>query len=246
MASLIAWLNANSGVLTLVFSAVVAAATVFYVKLTSRLVEESRLLRESQAQPHVAVRVQLNQAAFGFVDLVVENAGLGPAYDVSFAFTPDFELETNPKRRLGDIGFLRNGLRYLAHRDAVSTHLMGLIGVDQAKLEGPNRLQFTIGVSYKDALGKARSESYQIDFAHFVGLIRLGAPPLPEMVRHLEKIEGHLGKLETGWSKLKVILYSPSDIKREGDAFRLAQISGQLIDEATANPESTGGKDDAA
>ena len=46
-------LNNNSGVLTLIFTAVVALSTVCYVVLTAKLVSETRKIREVQTEPKI-------------------------------------------------------------------------------------------------------------------------------------------------------------------------------------------------
>ena len=246
MSSLIQWLNANSGVVGLLFSFVVAGATVAYVVLTRQLVRETRAARKAQIEAHIAVRVQANQVAFGFLDLIVENLGPAPAYDVTFKFHPDVQLEDNPPYRLSDIGFLRNGVRYLPPDQPLATYLIRLIGIPNERLEGPNRLKFTVEVQYQDALKRGYHEQFEIDFAHLVGMTRLGSPPLPEIERHLKKIAESLGHLESGWSKLKVIEYGPEDVERERANFRLAQLSPQLIDDATKTMDKPSGEGDAA
>jgi primosomal protein N'' len=55
VADLIAFLNANTGALNLLFAGVVAAATVVYAWLTAKLVAETRRLRQVQTEPHIEV-----------------------------------------------------------------------------------------------------------------------------------------------------------------------------------------------
>ncbi|PNR89319.1 hypothetical protein X925_03280 [Petrotoga sp. 9T1HF07.CasAA.8.2] len=45
------FLNQNSGALAVVFSALVAIATIVYAKLTWSLVAETRKMREAQIEP---------------------------------------------------------------------------------------------------------------------------------------------------------------------------------------------------
>lgn len=52
------WFNENSGFLTLVFSAIVAVATVFYVILTRQLVRETAALRRLQSEPQLDLTLQ--------------------------------------------------------------------------------------------------------------------------------------------------------------------------------------------
>jgi hypothetical protein len=227
----------SSNAASLIFSAVVAAATVAYVLLTWRLVKETRLLRVQQFRPQVTVRVEPGQAALGFIDLVVENIGSGPAYDLAFTYDSDLEVESNPKRRLSDIGFLRNGVRYLGPRNELRTYLMTLFGRTNEMLQGKDRPRFKLDVRYKDGLAGAYSESFEIDFAHLGGIVRVGSPPLPEIAKHLDHIADAFTRLASGFAKLKVIQYSLEDVEREEDQFRLAQLSGQLIEEATKDTE---------
>jgi len=219
-------------------------ATVFYVILTHKLVKETRLLRIQQFRPQVTARVEPGQAALGFIDLVLENIGSGPAYEVTFKFDPDLELESNPKRNLSNIGFLRSGLRYLGPGQELRTYLTRLYGRSDEVLQGPDRPRFRLDLSYRDGLGTGYSESFEIDFAHLAGLVRVGSPPLPDIAKHLGDIESALTRLVSGFAKLKVIQYSPDDVEREYDEARMAQLSNQLIEDATKNsdpPKGTGG-----
>jgi len=52
----IGWLNANAALVSLFFSGVVAAATVVYAVLTSRLVTETWALRRAETDPQVPGR----------------------------------------------------------------------------------------------------------------------------------------------------------------------------------------------
>jgi hypothetical protein len=96
--------------ITLIFSGIVATATVFYViltrqlvfetkktrqetaeyvKLTDQLVDETRKMREIQTDPKIFVEVtprgiMLDTVLTTDLDLVVRNIGFGPAYDITF------------------------------------------------------------------------------------------------------------------------------------------------------------------
>ena len=218
---------------TVIFAGVVAIATVAYAVLTYRLVKETHLLRVQQLRPQVAVRVEPGQVALGFIDLIVENIGSGAAYDITFTYDSDFELEVNPKRRLSDIGFLRNGLRYLGPKNELRTYLTTLFGRTNEMLAAKDRPRFRIDVRYKDALTNSYAEVFEIDFAHLAGLLRVGSPPLPEIAKHLDNIESAFSHLASGFTKLKVVVYSLEDVEREHEQFRRAQLSGQLPKEAT-------------
>lgn len=85
-------INENSGFLTLVFSAIVAIATVFYVILTRQLVRETAALRRLQSEPQLDLTLQSVPASI----LVLPRGGdhIGESTDMIQALTCMAFLET--------------------------------------------------------------------------------------------------------------------------------------------------------
>ena len=75
MKAFLTFLNSNSGAFNVLFSLVVAAATVFYAVLTRRLVRETERMRAAQTDPHVSVRLEPSVEWINFILLIVENLG---------------------------------------------------------------------------------------------------------------------------------------------------------------------------
>ena len=107
---LLDFLNQNSGAITVIFTAVVAIATGVYAILTWRLVSETRKMREAQTEPKVSAIIQPKEEWLNFIDLVVQNVGLGPAYNINFQVNPDFE-DIARRFKVSEIGFMRHRLR---------------------------------------------------------------------------------------------------------------------------------------
>jgi len=105
------FLNQNSGAFAVVFSAVVAFATMVYAILTWRLVSETRKMREAQTEPKVSATIQPTKESINFVAMLIQNIGLGPAYNIKFDVNPDFEYAKG--RFLSELGFIKRGLSYL-------------------------------------------------------------------------------------------------------------------------------------
>ena len=63
------FLNANSGAINVLFSFIVAFATVIYAVLTIVLVLETRRMRKSQTDPDVVVRIQPSESWINFIRL---------------------------------------------------------------------------------------------------------------------------------------------------------------------------------
>ena len=195
---LLDFLNSNSGSFNVLFSCIVALSTVAYVILTERLVSETKKLRRAQTEPNVSVIIQPREEYIKFIDLVVQNIGLGPAYDIQFKLEQDFEYW--PGKFLSQLNFIKNGIKYLAPKQKYQSFFTSM----REDLDKKKETHFTVKVIYfqnKDKLGKKFSESFVIDFSELVGLEELGKPPLykiAENIEHISKnikrIEGHLSQ----------------------------------------------------
>jgi hypothetical protein len=231
----LAWLSAHQAAFTLVFSALVTLSTVVYAVLTAILVMETRRLRKGQSQPHVSVRIESSPGAFGFTDLVVENVGQGSAYDVRFSLEHDLQLE--PRRKASDIGFLRHGVSYLAPRQRLSSYFFQLIGLND-KVAGPDRPRLALTVAYRDAAKNDFTERFELDFAHFDNMMRLGTPPADSIANSLEKIKGAIEHIESGWSKIKVLQYDREDRALEAQEREMRRLNSDPRMGLVADPPS--------
>jgi len=203
------FLNNNSGAFDVIFSALVASATLVYAILTWKLVSETRKMREAQTEPKISATIQPREEWINLIDMVIQNIGLGPAYNVKFKVKPDFEYAKG--RFLSELGFMKNGLRYLAPNQKLQFFLTSMIENFEEKTKKP----FEIKVTYQDSMGKKYEDVYVIDFSQLIGLSRLGKPPLHTIAKNIEKIQKDLHYLSTGFHKMKVIRYTKKDIEEE-------------------------------
>ncbi|MDK2864886.1 MAG: hypothetical protein PWP37_1078 [Thermotogota bacterium] len=203
------FLNQNSGAFAVIFSAVVAVATVMYAILTWRLTSETRKMREVQTEPKVSVIVQPKEEWINFIDMVIQNIGLGPAYNIKFKINPDFEYAKG--KFLSELGFMKNGLRYLAPSQKLQFFLTSMI----ENFEEKTKKTFEIRVTYQNNVGKKYEDVYIIDFSQLIGLSQLGEPPLYKIAKNIEKIQRNIQHLSTGFHKMKVIRYTKEDIEEE-------------------------------
>lgn len=180
------FLNQNGGAITVIFTVVVALATVAYVALTWSLVIETKKLREVQTEPKVSAIIQQDERYINWVNLIIQNIGLGPAYNLRFKVVPDFE-EKEREFKVSEIGFIQNGLRYLAPNQKLQTFLTNLAEDFKDKCERP----FKIEITYQNALEKTYSDEYIIDFSQQIGLREVGKPAINEIADSIEKIETH-------------------------------------------------------
>jgi len=203
------FLNQNSGAFAVMFSAVVATATMAYAILTWRLVSETRKMREAQTEPRISVTVQPREEWINFVDMVIQNIGLGPAYNVKFTVNPDFEYSKG--EFLSELGFIAKGLEYLAPNQKLQFFLTSMVENSEKKM----KTRFEIRVAYQNSLGKTYDDRYPIDFSQFVGLSQLGEPPLYKIAKNIEDMRKDIHHLSTGFHRMKVITYTKEDVEEE-------------------------------
>lgn len=203
------FLNENSGAFAVAFSAVVAIATIVYAILTWRLVSETRKMREAQTEPKISVTIQPREEWISLIDMVIQNIGLGPAYNIKFEIKPDFEYAKG--NFLSELGFIKSGLRYLAPNQKLQFFLTSMIENFEEKTKKP----FEIKVTYQNSMGKKYEDAYVIDFSQLIGLRRLRRAPLYDIAKDIEKIKEDLHLLSTGFRRIKVIRYTKEDIEEE-------------------------------
>ena len=217
-------LNENAGALNVVFGFVVMAATVVYAVLTAALVAETKRMRRAQTEPEVVIRLQPSETWLMLIELVVENNGMGTAYDLKLEATPDFEY--GPGKRLSDLGLFKHGLRVLGPRQSIKTFLMSVVGkVD--KIEDPvGPLQFAVTARYRTAFNTAVERRFDLDLRFLLGLVQVGSPPLRKIARSLEEIQKEVKHLASGFHRLRVIAYSKADVEEEN-----ARLEAQFSEE---------------
>jgi hypothetical protein len=195
MAGMIDLLNQNSGAITTIFSAVVALATVVYAILTWKLVSETRKMREVQTEPKISATIQSDERYINWINLIIQNIGLGYAYNLKFELDPDFEDQNTPDVenvdeyfKLSEVGFIKNGLPFFAPSQKIQFFLTNLAEDFKKKLETP----FKIKITYENSIHRSYSDSYLIDFSQQRRLNQVGKPPIYEISKKLEDINNTL------------------------------------------------------
>lgn len=203
------FLNQNQSVFTVIFSGLVAFATVVYAILTWRLVSETKRMREAQTEPKISVTVQPREEWIGLVDMIVQNIGLGPAYNIKFEIKPDYKKYDG--RLLSEYGFIKNGLKYFGPNQKLQFFLTSLTEKFEEKIKN----SFEIKVYYQNSIGKLYEDVYVIDFSQFDGLNQLGKPPLHEISNNIKTIQQDIHLISTGFHRMKIRMYTKEDEEEE-------------------------------
>lgn len=206
---IITFLNQNNGVFNLVFSSIVTIATCCYALLTWKLVSETRKMREVQTEPVISVITKPKEEQLNFIDMVIKNIGLGPAYDIKFKIEPDFEWREG--KYFSQYGFMKRGLNYLAPDQEVNFFLTSMIEDGKRKMED----EFELIIIYKNSLRKVYEKKFLFDFSELEGIHKVGRPPLYKISKNLEEISDNFRKVCNGISKLNIVAYTKEDISEE-------------------------------
>lgn len=89
-----AWAATASWATVLIGLATVAVAGLY----AKRQVDEARRTREEQAQPNVAVFMESNPTKWMFVEFVIKNFGLTPAYEIEVTIDPEPDVSPRPNK----------------------------------------------------------------------------------------------------------------------------------------------------
>jgi len=213
MTELVNFLNQNSGVISLLFAGVVAASTVVYAWLTARLVSETKRLREAETEPHIEVSYRPRDEWISLIDIVVKNIGGGPAYDLTFTWSANTTNKGSSDLidSLGNIKGLSTGIAVLGPGQEFFSFWTSMTEHFEEKLQ----TQVTIRSRYRSASGQTKERQHAIDLSELKGVRRIGEPPLLKIAKNIEKLQGDLHKVATGFQKLKVDVFTSEDRERQ-------------------------------
>jgi len=90
------FLNLNSGAVTAISTVVLTIVTFVYVLLTRSISKETEIMRKTQTEPNISAIIQADERYINWINLIIQNIGLGPAYNIKFELNPDFEDRNIP------------------------------------------------------------------------------------------------------------------------------------------------------
>lgn len=209
MSEIIEFLNKNSGALNVVFTGVVTFATVVYAVLTWKLVSETRLMREVQTEPKLAVTMNSIDEAIHIVRLHFRNIGQGPAFGVKFKPRVESgrEISAALLAEFTEPNYFRTGLSYLGSGQERVSMYTELTKNHEEKLS----TVLAFDVEYKSVTGKSYRDTLIVDMSEYKGTDRLGKPHLYAIAQSLEKLQKDFDRLVGGSKRLKTDVYSEED-----------------------------------
>jgi hypothetical protein len=198
-------LKENQGVITLVFAFAVTVSTIVYAYLTWKLVNETKRMRKAQTDPEISISlIQNDKTSIDFIDLVIENIGLGPAYNIKFTVLSEFKLKN---LLLSEVGFIKSGIAYFAPKRPMNLWVGSFI--HDEKLENKS---IELNVTYSNSRGEQFNDKFTLNFSQFSFFTQLGTPPLIKISEHLKSIESNMKDIAIGFKNLN---YFSKDIGKE-------------------------------
>ena len=154
------WLNANSGLVTVVATCVIALSAVVTVFLTFLLAKENRILRRSGTDPEVAAYLTSDPQKRHNVMFVLANVGQGPATQVAFKVRGErneflshrVAFAFSDRSDFKGPSFLPQGAR-----------VESFFGMGPALLQRPALQSFDVLISYKDLRGRSIKRTCRLD-----------------------------------------------------------------------------------
>ncbi len=185
-------------------------------------------MRELQTEPNIIISIQPSEEWINFIDIVIQNIGMGPARFISFKTSSDFEYEKG--KLLSELGFMKQGLKVLAPNQKFKCFLTSILESWEEKIITPTseekiiheqiKMQFDIKVIYHNSEGKKYDSTYPIDFSYLADLTRTGKPPLYKISDNIEKIKKHLLSLSNE-CKMNVVVHTKKDLEEEKERKKL-------------------------
>ena len=152
------------GVITLVFSGIVAVSTIAYVVLTAKLTKQTRLSREFFLEAHLSAYLVSSEVHPGFISLVIKNIGKGVARNVEFNIIKDIDTD-NAVKILKQITIFNSGVKYFPPDYQYKFLLMDTQGKEERMNE-----TFSFSVSYSDDINQYRSSEFNLSFIELMSL----------------------------------------------------------------------------
>lgn len=199
----------GNSTLTLIFSGVVTLSTVIYAILTWRLTNETIKMRKAQTDPNIAIYLMPTKVSMHFLDLIIKNIGSGPAYDVTFKVLEEFDVADKMDRKLSEIAFLKEGIKYMPPNYSVETYAFQLLGQYEEIIDKSIKIE----VSYKNYEKKKLSEIIHLNMSQFKGKQTLGEEPLIKIANSIESMKNNIQKISSGHTHLSVDTYTSDDRK---------------------------------
>ena len=221
--AMLGWIESNQAIVTLFFSAVVAASTVAYALLTRVLVRETVELREAETDPAVSVWLDPSERWHDIIYLVIRNHGRGAALNLSWTVDPPIAELKEWKLFFTDMAVLA-GLAQLAPGQEIRT----FFGQTSELLKEPVLPPIKLTATYETYRGQTYTAPFVLDVQQFRGITTLGNRPEDEIAKALDTIAKSIRRVSRG-SRISVEVIGEEERRRK-DRERMEDAARKMED----------------
>lgn len=195
---------------------VTAVATVVLVYATLVLARETKVLSRSTSQAHVTVSLEPNQWSVRHFDIVIENSGNAPAYEIEVSFDPPLP-ESASYRKDRDIPY--SSISLLRPGKAMESSLCAY-----GDIEGKT-FRVTVSWTHRPETEQRETLTYKLAMADFDGVSYLGArSPVTQIAEQVKNLREDWQSVARGRRRIQTDTHTEED-RREEAAQREANIN---------------------
>lgn len=196
----------------LVFSALVACATLIYAYLTYLLVgltKDMRDYQKEQREPNINIDFQHEENNMHMVYMIIENIGKNTAYKVNINIAPDMPYA--PGNKLSDLSIIKNQHDIPANK-RIKFFLTSLLQDTEEKTKEP----YKIIVDYENDAEDPFHKEFEIDLKMLLGaMFTRQESPYKVVSDSIDGLKDTIKPIVDGKSNIKVTNYSKKEAEKE-------------------------------
>lgn len=196
-------INPYAGSASLLVSVALLITTIVYAVITRGLLIENRRIREAGAAPHVVAYASSDERISSVINLVVENVGTGPAFNVHISYEGDL----NALKSYGFLSFFPD-MRMITTVLPQSRRLVFPLGIAWQIYSGREEVSiFNAVITYENTKGRKFNIKNSIDLNTFRGMKEFTSTPENIIAKSIEKIASDSSKLVNGINTIRVEIF---------------------------------------
>lgn len=161
-----------------------------YSYFTLLMVKEMKKSREKLDEPNIQISLEPQVRWGNFFDLIVENLGNVPVYNLKLSIKPS-NLKTFGNKKLEDMNLFNKIIPVFGVHQKIKT--LAISYVDFIHSNQPKQISFT--AEYKTKDNKLRVQNYDFDMEVYLNMSFQSEGTLTDISKHLEKIAGYVSAI---------------------------------------------------
>ena len=211
--TLSSWVSAIATISITVLTFVLARETWKLRKIQLTQIEG---IRKDAIRPSVDFILKFDTSSLNLMLVDIVNNGSGSAHDIAFNFSgynDNKEVYNYVETEFMKLNIIKNGILSLGTNEKRSSHVINFHELHSKYSKDSFETKINIAIYYKDIEGKLYNSKANIDFSEYVGIHRIGNPPIHDIASSLKKMESDIKKISnaTSFKRLEINTYNSRD-----------------------------------